>query len=131
MLKFTKTDTSSELEGVWTEYDDGLGGVLKLKIARTDGNPHYNSTLTRLMAPFRKKMEKGKNIDNEVAKRVMTQVLAKDILLGWEGEIFDDDGNPAKYSYDNAIELMTQDNDLRDFVLDFSSDQTNFLMKKK
>ena len=132
MLKFTKTDSASELEGTWTDYDDGNGGVLKLLIARSDGNPHYESTLTRLMAPYRKKMERGKTIENSVAKRVITQVLAKEILLNWDHTVLlDDEGQEVKYSEDNAVELLTNDNDLRDFVAEFSGDQSNFLKKQK
>lgn len=132
MLKFTKTDTKSELEGVWTDYEDGLGNSLKILVARSDGNPHYESTLTRLMAPHKKKMERGKSIENSVAKKIMTQVLAKEILLNWDDSVLlDDEGKPVKYSVDNAIELLTNDNDLRDYVSDFSGDQANFLKKQK
>ena len=132
MLKFTKTEAKKELEGVWLDFDDGLGNILKVLIARSDGNPHYEATLTKLMAPYKKKMERGKSLDNEVAKRIMTKVLAKEILLGWdESVLLDDEGKPTKYSEENAIELLTMDNDLRDFVSNESGDINNFLMKKK
>lgn len=132
MLKFTKTDSKKEAEGTWLDYDDGLGGILKLKIARSDGNPHYEATLTRLMAPHRKAMEKGKSIDNKVAKRIMINVLAKEILLGWdENALLGDDGNPTPYSEEAAVELLTSDSDLHKFVSDQAEDQTNFLIQKK
>lgn len=132
MLKFTKTSRKLELEGVWVEYDDGFGNSLQLLVARTAGNPHYEAELTKLMAPYRKKMEKGKSISNEVAKKVMNQVLAKEILLDWNSEaLLDDDGKPVKYSRENALNLLSNDNDLRDFVIEQSEDQSNFLMKKK
>jgi len=132
MLKFTKTDRKSELEGVWLDFDDGLGNILKVKVARSDGNPHYDSTLTRLMSPYQKKMEKGKSVGNDVAKRIMTEVAASELLLGWDEEtLTDEEGKGVKYSKEASIELLSQDTDLREFVLTEAGDQSNFLKKKK
>ena len=131
-LKFTKTDRKAELEGVQTEYDDGQGNTLGLLIARTDNNPHYEASLTKKMAPYKKQMAKGKSIPNEVAKRIMNEVLSDEILLGWdENVLLNDDGTPCKYSHENALELLTNDGDLRDFVLEYSGAQEHFLMDKK
>lgn len=132
MIKFTKTSRKAELEGTPIEYDDGFGNALGLKIARTNGNPHYQNELTRLMAPYRKKIEKGKDVGPEVAKKIINQVLAKEILLGWdESVLVDSDGNGIKYTQENALDLLTHDNDLRDFVIEQSENQENFLMKKE
>lgn len=132
MLKFTKTDRKSELDGIWLDYDDGLGNVLRVKVARSDGNPHYESKLTRLMSPYQKKMEKGKSIGNDVAKRIMTQVAAEELLLDWDSAVLlDDEGKPTVYSKENSLELLTQDTDLREFVIDQAGDQSNFLKRKK
>lgn len=132
MLKFTKTDRKLELEGVWLDYDDGLGNILKVKIARSDGNPHYEAKLAKLMSPYQKKIENGKNIGNDVAKKIMTKVAATELLLDWdENALKDEDGKPVKYSEENSLELLTQDSDLREFVLTESGEQSNFLMKKK
>lgn len=132
MLKFSKTDRKLELEGVWLDFDDGLGGVLKVLIARSDGNPHYDATLTKYMAPYQKKIEKGKTIGNDVARRVMTKVAALELLLGWDEEsLLDDEGKPTKYNKENSLELLSQDTDLRDFVITEAGDQSNFLRKKK
>lgn len=132
MLKFTKTDRNLELEGTWLDYDDGLGNILKLKVARSDGNPHYESKLTELMTPYNKKLEKGKNVSNEVAKRILTEVAATELLLDWDSEVLkDEEGNPVKYSKESSLELLTQDTDLREFVITEAGDQTNFLKKKK
>ena len=132
MLKFTKTDRKLELEGAWLDFADDFCNILKVKIARSDGNPHYDAKLTKLMAPYQKQMEKGKNVAPEVAKKIMTQVAASELLLDWDSEaLLDDDGNPTPYSEEAAVELLTQDTDLRDFVLTEAGDRTNFLMKKK
>jgi len=132
MLKFTKTDRKLELEGVWLDFPDGMGNILKVKVARSDGNPHYEATLTKLMSPYQKQMEKGKSVGNDVAKRIMTQVAAEELLLGWDEEsLTDDEGKPTPYSKENSIELLSQDIDLREFVLSEAGDQSNFLKKKK
>lgn len=132
MLKFSKTDRTLELEGVWLDFDDGYGNILKVKVARSEGNPHYDATLTKLTQPYQKKIEKGKSIGNEVSKRIMTQVAAKELLLGWDEQaLIDDEGKPTKYSPETSLELLTQDVDLREFVISEAGDQSNFLKKKK
>ena len=132
MLKFTKTDKSRELDGVTATYYDGADGSIDLVIARTDGNPHYEATLTRLMAPHKKKMERGKSMSNAEAKKIMNEVYAKEILLGWdETKLLNDNGKPVPYSVESAIELLENDNDLREFVVEFSADINNFLIDKK
>ncbi len=132
MLKFTKTDRTLELDGVWLDFDDGIGNILKVKVARSDGNPHYDTKLTKLMAPYQKKMEKGKGVSNDVAKRILTEVAATELLLGWDEEtLTDEEGNKVPYSAEASLEILTQDTDLREFVLTEASDQSNFLMKKK
>lgn len=132
MLKFSKTDRTLELEGTWLDFPDNCGNILKVKVARSDGNPHYESTLTRLSKPHQKNLSKGKTIPPEESKRIMTEVAARELLLDWDSEsLLDDEGKPVKYSVDNAIELLTSDNDLRDFVLTESGEQSNFLTKKK
>ena len=132
MLKFSKTDRKLELDGVWLDFDDGLGNILKVLVARSDGNPHYDATLTKLTQPYQKKIEKGKSIGAEISKRIMTEVAAKELLLGWdENALLDDEDKPTKYSQEAALELLTQDTDLREFVLTESGEQANFLRKKK
>lgn len=132
MLKFTKTDRTLELEGAWLEYDDELGNILMVKVARSTNNPHYDAKLTRLMAPHQKKIENGKSVGNEVARKIMTKVAAEELLLDWDNDkLLDDDGKPTPYSKENSLELLTQDGDLRDFVIKESGEISNFLMKKK
>ena len=128
MLKFTKTSRKKELEGAVAEYDDGCGNILHLTIARSSNNPHYESKLVSLMEPYRKQQKKGKDISNEVAKRIMIKVYAEEILLGWdENDLLDENGKPVKYSVDNAIELLTHDGDLREFVEEYSSNMNNYI----
>lgn len=128
MLKFTKTSRIKELEGVEVEYDDGCGNSLKLTIARSSNNPHYDAKLSQLTEPYRKQMKKGKSISNEIARKLNIRALAEEILLGWdEKDLLDDEGKPVKYSVDNAIELLTNDGDLREFVEDFSLDINNYI----
>lgn len=128
MLKFTKTSRKKELEGATAEYDDGCGNVLHLTIARSSNNPHYESKLTTLMQPYQAKLKKGKEISNDIAKRLLVRAYAEEILLDWdEKDLLDEDGKPVKYSVDNAIELLTNDGDLREFVEEFSANINNYI----
>lgn len=128
MLKFTKTSRNKELEGTEAEYDNGCGKVLHMIIARSTNNPHYESKLVHLMEPYRKQQKKGKEISNEQARRIMIKVYAEEILLNWnKADLLGDDGKPVPYSVDNAIELLTNDGDLREFVEEFSSNMNNYI----
>jgi len=130
MVKLTKTDRTLELEGAEMEYDDKFGNIYHLKVARSTNNPHYETSLTKYMKPYRKAMKAGKDMTPEQAKNITIKTYAESILLGWdESEIEDDDGKPFQYSTENAIELL-QDGDLRGEVADFSEDVTNFLKQK-
>lgn len=128
MLKFTKTSRASELEGVWTEYDDGAGNVLKLKVARANNNPHYEARLTRLMEPYKNKVKKGKDVSNDVAKRIMNEVIGNELLLDWDSTaLLDDNGKPVKYTPELSVELVTYDPDLREYVEEFAGNMSNFI----
>lgn len=130
MLKVTKVSNDAQVDGVWTDdYND-----VSLLIARADSaNYNYDNVLTKRMAPHKKKLENNKSIPNAVAKKIMISVAAEAVLLGWnktghKGEIvLDDEGNPAVYSLENAVDLLTIDPDLKKFVDDFAGDLDNFL----
>lgn len=130
MKKVTKTNTDHQVNGVWTtDYND-----VSLLIARADSaNANYENVLTRAMAPHKKKMERGKSLDNATAKRIMIKVVSETILLGWNrkghtGEmVLEDDGTPSPYSVENAVELLNIDPDLRKFVDEYSTDIENYL----
>jgi len=130
VMKVTKVSNSAQVDGIWTtEYND-----VSLKIARSDSaNYNYENSLTKAMLPHKKKMQKGQSIDNAVAKKLMIRVMAETVLVDWnkpghKGDtIQEDDGKPAPYSVDNAIELLTLDPDLKSFVDDFAGELDNFL----
>jgi len=130
MKKVTNTNSDHQINGVWTtDYND-----VSLLIARADSaNANYENVLTRAMAPHKKKMERGKSLDNATAKRIMIKVVSETILLGWNKKghagktVNDDDGTPASYSIENAVDLLNIDPDLRKFVDDYSTDIDSYL----
>ena len=119
-MKLTPINGNTETEGTPFVYRG-----IKLIVARS-GNTGFKKT-------FREKTKKYKDdIDNdrmseETSKEVMFECVAASILVGWE-DFTDIDGNEFDYSVDNAIELLTDDNDCYDAVIKFSQNVDNYLV---
>ncbi len=131
MLKFTKTESKKEVNGVWTSFDNGLGDEVEFLIARAGGaNDAYSTAIQEKSKPYRKN---GKQPTEAQSNRIVINAMAEFLLIDWKPSEFllSDDGKPAKYSVDDAVELLKQDDDLVLEVLSFAGDMSNFLMKKK
>jgi hypothetical protein len=117
MIKITKTDTSKETEGVWTEYE----GV-KVLVARMN-----NASFLRALREKSKSTVEGnlQAMATEKSDALMIEVMAEHILLGWKP--FDFDGQTIEHNRENAISLLTHDPDFRDFISDFSRNVGNFM----
>jgi hypothetical protein len=92
------TDTAAEAEGVWVEIGDA-----KFLVARS-GNPAYSKKLSRLYERNRKLLDMKDDNADALSERLMVEVLAETILLGWEGVQFK--GADLTYSVDNAKMLL-------------------------
>lgn len=102
-----KTDLNKENEGAWVDYVLGI----RLKIARSR-NPKYQELLRSITAPKIIEIREDK-MELEDFNKLMAEVRAKTILLGWEN-IEDTDGKPIPYSSVKALEFF-KNPELKDF----------------
>lgn len=112
------TDPEIEKEGVWIDYRGGS----KIKVARI-GNPNFSRVNAAKMKPHRKKQRAG-TLDEETETRLLCEVIAETVLLGWEG--FTDGDKQFKYSKQNAIDLLTKHIDFRNEVVEFATTEEIF-----
>ena len=108
VTKESGSTLQKEREGVWVAYEEG-----ELKIARL-GNPHNRQVFQRIRAPFKRQIQRGTLTDTQQA-RIIAETYAESLLLDWKG-MTDEEGNEFPYNRDNAIAVLMNDMDLRDFV---------------
>jgi hypothetical protein len=118
LKKDFSTNKKLEDEGVWIDIGDGA----KLKIARA-GNKQSNALSKQLAKPYMAQITYGK-LSDEVATQIGVEVMAKAILLDWKGIQYD--GADLPYSVDNAIKLLTELPDFRDYVSQMANDRKTF-----
>jgi hypothetical protein len=97
------TDASLENNGTWQELGDA-----KFLVART-GNRKYVQALSAAVEKNQKLLDAKGEAADTLSDKIMVDVLASTILLGWEGVSFK--GQPLDYSVDNAKTLLA----IRDF----------------
>lgn len=118
LKKDFSTNKKLEDEGVWIDIGDGA----KLKIARA-GNKQANAVSKQLAKPYMAQIQYGK-LSDEVATQIAVEVMAKAILLDWKGIQYD--GQEMPYSIDNAIKILTELPDFRDYVSQVANERKTF-----
>lgn len=112
--KLFGTDKKKELEGVWHDLGEGL----EVLVARI-GNPKYKKRFQAITKPHRRALDR-KTLPDEVAERLMIQCMSETILLDWKG--LEEDGKEVPYSTENAIRILTEYRDLREYIDDISKE---------
>jgi len=118
LKKMFGTDKSKEIEGTWND----IGENVRVKVARI-GNPEYQKEFQKISKPHQRAIRRG-SLNNEVAEKLLIRVMAKTILLDWEG--LQEDGADVPYSYENAVRILTEYRDLRDYVSDIANEMEAF-----
>lgn len=112
------TDEKLETEGRWFPIAAGT----EVKIART-GNPSYRTMLRARLKPYMQSLQKGL-LDDETGDAVLIEVMARTIVKDWKG--FDKDGKEYPFSTQNAVSMMSEFKDFRDFVARNADDMQSF-----
>lgn len=96
------TDSAKEAEtGVTIDY-----GGFAITIVRAGGaNRRFAQVLDAKLRPLRRRLGSGA-LSDEDAQRVLAEVFAETVILGWEG-VTDADGTPMPFNRDNAVRLLT------------------------
>lgn len=113
------TDKAVEAEGAWID----AGGGARLKVARM-GNPAFKREFRERTASHKLAM-KSRTMDDADAERILCAVMARTILLGWEG--LQIAGEALKYSVANAETVLLEYPDFRDLVTAEAGDIQHFL----
>lgn len=113
------TDEKLEVEGAWIDYDDKT----KFLIAR-----EYNDHFQRVFSETQEKHARALKGKTEEAKKLsgklMVEIMAKTILLGWEGPV-KVRGVPVEYSFENAVKLL-EFKGFRGWVANQASNEANY-----
>lgn len=95
-----KTDSNMEAAGIDLDYGD-----FSIRISRAGGaNQKYLKLLGERMKPHRRRIENG-TLDNAVAERLLAEVYADSVILGWTN-ITDADGQALPFNRDNCVRLL-------------------------
>ena len=101
-----KTDEDIENKGVSLNY-----GNFKIVVARAGGsNKKYLNLLEAKLRPYRRQIQTG-TLDQETDVRVLAEVYAETVVLGWEG-VTNEDGESIPFTKPNIIKLLTELPDL-------------------
>lgn len=115
------TDEKLEVEGNWFN----MSKTARVRVARS-GNPQYVKMLRKKLDENRIDLDSQGDEANEVAEKLMIDVLADTVLLGWEGLEFR--GKPIEHSRMNA-RLLLQVKDFRKKIVGFSESFEAFKVK--
>jgi hypothetical protein len=128
LFKAYKTDSAAETDGVNIEFFDAQnedGTIPTFKVSRLGKtNKKYTKALEVATRPPSRQIELGV-LKTEVSEKIFLDVFCSTILIGWSN-VMDEDGNPIKYSKDNAIKLMTDLPDLYERIQNESAIASNF-----
>lgn len=122
---FSKYATDETLENNGAVVS--IGGGATLKVAR-HGNKAYVRLLAKLYDQHRAVLEARDDAADAKSDEVMAEVIAKTILLGWEGVSYK--GKPLPYSTENA-KMLLKHQDFRRMVMEHAEKQEHFLLKEE
>ena len=116
------TNEDLEREGINLDFGD-----FAIRVARAGGsNKKYAKALHTKMKPHRKAFQSG-TLDAKIGNRIMAEVYAETIILGWAG-VVDADGNEMVFNKENCIKLFT---DLPELFNQVIADAENFRLFKE
>ena len=111
-------DPENERAGVWVDYRDGS----RVKIARA-GNSNFSRLYQAKMKPY-SRQERAGTLDESIQSKILCDVLAETVLLGWEG--FEDNGKALKYSAKAASEMLLEFMDFRNEIVELATTEEIF-----
>ena len=122
-MKLTPINGNTETEGVEFIYRG-----ITLIVARS-GNTNFKKIFREKMKPYEDEFENDR-LDNEQSGKILIECVANTVLVGWTNFV-DVTGQDYEYSVENAIELLTDDEDCYDAIRKFSDNIENYLTDKE
>jgi hypothetical protein len=121
LRKTFRTDQTAEAEGVWiTVGIDDSGKEIRIRLSRmSNSNKRYTKALRTATSPHQSAIQNDA-LDNVLARKLLQEVFADTVLLGWEnirkseltGVATDTEELP--FNRDNALALFAELPDLYD-----------------
>lgn len=118
-------DANQEQDGTLTQLPNA--GDTKFRIAR-EGNKAYSKLLQKLVKMNRSVLDSKGAAAEAKSDEILIEVMAKTILIGWEGEVTYQ-GKKLSYSTEAAKTLLAH-KDFRAVVINASSDMEKFKVVK-
>lgn len=116
-----ETDAGKETDGIVLDYGE-MGSIM---ISRAGGaNKKFAKSLEFRSRPYKRQIDKG-TMDNDTAVKLMAEVFADTIVIGWVG-INDREGNPIEFNKENCVKLFIDLPELFADVQDASTSIANF-----
>lgn len=116
-------ETNLDCEATGITLDFGDAG--RIRVARAGPtNRAFSKLLESKMRPHRRQMDTD-NMPPDVADRIMREVFAESVVLGWE-DVCDRDGKKLVFSVEACIKLFEDLPDLFVQVREESAKFTNF-----
>jgi hypothetical protein len=115
--KFATDENAEAGEGIVLDYGDGV----KIRIHRAGGgNKAFARILEAKTKPYRRQIDNG-TIDQDVMRRLMAEIYAKSVIIGWEG-VTDEDDHPLAFTEENVVKVLL---DLPDLFRDIQEAASN------
>ena len=119
------TNKQAEVDGAWVEVcrnDDG--SICRVKIRRSGRrNAAYLKALEKAAKPY--KNIGLDNLDAETDAKIMRNVLAEAVIVGWENVQLVD-GENLEFSRENVLCVLEELPDLQDFISARAADIATF-----
>ena len=108
LFKQFATDPQAEKDGIRFEIGvNSQGETIAFQIARAGGqNVRFAKSMESKTKPYKTQIQTG-TIDPETAARLMREVFAESVVIGWEG-VEDEGGKLLQYSPEAAATLFEQ-----------------------
>lgn len=100
-----KYDENKQTDGVWVDFE---GSQLLVASAQS-------TKFTKVLNRIQKKLARQIQQDASVANKAYLEAMAEAMLLDWK-DVLDVEGNEVHYSKEVALQALTGDPELRDFV---------------
>lgn len=117
MFNVNSINNDRVVNGSWAEFQGG-----KFLIAHTS-NISFQREFQRLQHPYRKQINRG-TLDPKISNEIMCKAMAHSLLLDWNN--VNSDNQPLPYSKDAAYAVLLQNEELREFVQEYSLNLDNF-----
>ncbi len=106
LYKQFKTDENIERDGILLEYgENSKGKPIAIRIARAGGaNSQYQKLMEARVKPYRRQIQ-NETIERALVERLLRQVYAETIVLGWEN-VEDENGKELAFTVENCVKLF-------------------------